>query len=339
LGARRLVYIAVFISVLILMPFTIKFAWKIGAIDVPRDWRRMHKKSLPRNGGLAIGFAFLLGCSFLNASLNRNAACLIVGGVVILLAGLVDDVKGLSALVKLMIQISAATGVVFLGNGLRGWESVWAIVWVVALTNAHNLIDGLDGLFCGTSAIEATALGGLLWSVGERTNAQLAWCLGAACLGFFVFNRHPAKIFAGDCGSGSVGFWLGVLSLPIFQHGATYGVSIAPIFLFVYPLTDLFAAVLRRLLRGKSPFAADRGHLHHRICDAGVSCVICVRLLLLLCAGFCGIALLIDGYHFYAVASLHCMLMAALLVLIRKKITKGLILHLAQNKNTRNHEK
>lgn len=303
------------------MPFTIKFAWRIGAIDVPTDHRRMHKKSIPRNGGMAIGLGFMLGCACLNATEDRFAACTLIGGLFLLLIGLADDVRSLSAYSKLAVQVLAAVGVVAFGTDLMGWKSVFAVVWIVMLTNSHNFIDGLDGLFCGVSVLEAVALGVLLWCSGSGLYAQITWCLAVACLGFRVFNRHPARIFAGDCGSGSVGFWLGALSLSVLWNSATV-FSLSPLLVFAYPLVDLFTAVSRRLIRGKSPFAADRGHLHHRICDAGLSCNACVSVLLLLSAGLCGIAVLVGGYRLYGFASLSCILMAALLIMLRVSVTK-----------------
>ena len=317
-----LIYSGVFLCVLAVMPFTVKFAWRVGAIDVPRDWRRMHRTSIPRNGGMAIGIAFLVGCAALNATRDVTVAYWIVGGLLVLVAGLADDIRPLPPLVKLLIQMLAAMLVAAQRSDLSAQGRALAVLWVVTLTNAHNFIDGLDGLLCGVSALEAISLGILLWSARNRLHAQVAWCLAAACLGFRVFNRHPARIFAGDCGSGSVGFWMGALSLQLLPIGESGGFLLAPFLLFVYPLADLFAAVLRRLLRGKSPFCADRGHLHHRICDAGLSRKSTVHVLMLLSGGFCGIAVLIDAYRFYAGASLCCMALAFLLILLRGRIVK-----------------
>ncbi len=306
-----------FAAVVVLMPFTVAFAWRSGAIDVPRDWRRMHKRSVPRNGGMAILLGFLLGSARLEQSsfLGTLLAC---GGAVFLV-GLVDDVYSLSPWIKLGVQSIAAFGVVLNISEFRLLDTVGAVIWILILTNAHNFIDGLDGLFGGVAITEACGLGVILWAYGSIQASQTALLLGAVCFAFRLFNRHPAKIFAGDCGSGSVGFLLGALSLPLFQGGAIELITATGL-LFAYPLTDLGCAVLRRVLRGKSPFHADRGHLHHRICDAGVTKQECVAILLGISFGLCGLAVLIGAFHLYDGASLACILLATLLIVIRHRI-------------------
>jgi len=306
------------IAVIVLMPFTVKFAWRIGAIDVPKDFRRMHRRSIPRNGGMAIILGLLIGCALLERSAFSNR--LLICGTAVFLVGLLDDVYSLSPWIKLSVQLFATVGIVLEAPGIYGISSAGAAFWVLALTNAHNFIDGLDGLFAGAAIMEAIGLGVLLLLQQDATIAQLAFLMAGTCFGFRLFNRQPARIFAGDCGSGSVGFLLGGLSLRLFEN-PTPATGVGVCLLFAYPLADLTTAVLRRILRGKSPFSADRGHLHHRICDAGVSKSQCVSILLSITLGFCTLAVLIGAFQLYELASLGCFLMAFLLIAIRYRIT------------------
>ena len=313
-----LILIATFAIVLLLLPPTIGFAWRVGAVDVPKDWRRMHKKSVPRAGGLAMWIGFLLGCALFGVG-NLFGGYLIGCGCVVFLAGMIDDIVPLSPWIKFFVQTVAAAVLAVKGMGVVGFAAVEAVFWILLLTNAHNFIDGLDGLFCGCAAIEAGAVGVLLWTVGAFASAQAALLLMSCCLAFRVFNRHPAILFAGDSGSGSVGFLLGALSFRLLAFSGVRE-TLSTVLVFAYPITDLTAAVLRRVLRGKSPFSADRGHLHHRICDAGVDQVTCVRLLLLLTFGLCGLAVMIGAFSLYSAASAGCVIMALVLMAMRRRI-------------------
>lgn len=270
------------LSWLLILPVK-KLAWKIGAIDVPRDWRRMHRKPVPRAGGIAMFAALLTGCLLFCRHTPVMMAAL-EGGLLLMAMGLVDDIFRLPAWLKLLFQlVIAALAVGSLGR-FHGVAMLFMVLWVVTLTNAHNFVDGLDGLFGGTSAIEGIALAFLLTAIGLRNAALPPLLVSAACAGFLVHNRPPARIFAGDCGSGCIGFVLGVLALPAFSQPIWQIGSLAPFLIFAYPLADMVTAVLRRILHGKSPFAADRGHLHHRICAIGVPQPLCTLLLLLLSA-------------------------------------------------------
>ena len=148
----------VFLLCYVLTPAVIRMSWHIGAIDVPLDGRRMHRRSIPRDGGVAIFLAFLVGLFLLNAW-DAYLTCLAFGCGIMVLVGLADDIFGLGAWAKLLFQIAAATAAVS-GSGIStGWWSVAAVFWIVLLTNAHNFIDGLDGLLCGCGAIECLMLG------------------------------------------------------------------------------------------------------------------------------------------------------------------------------------
>jgi UDP-GlcNAc:undecaprenyl-phosphate GlcNAc-1-phosphate transferase len=306
----------------VLVPPVIALAWRIGAVDVPCDWRRMHHNSIPRAGGLAIFAAFFVACCVLGVR-SRLLACALGGGALMLLVGLADDIFCLDAYVKLFFQLAATVAAV-LGSGIvHGFGAVLAVLWVVTLTNAHNFVDGLDGLFSGCAAIEGTALCVTFAVCGLFENAAPPLFLAFACLAFRAFNRYPAQVFAGDCGSGTVGFLLGMLSLPLFgQLQGTVGM-LSPLLLFAYPLTDLFTAVLRRILRGKSPFHADRAHLHHRICDAGLTVPQCGGVLLLITAGLGIIGILISTASLLIPACLACLAAVLLLTKIRRFIVEN----------------
>lgn len=298
------------------VPPVIALSWKIGAVDVPSDWRRMHCKSIPRAGGLAVFTAFFVACCVYGVD-SLFLACALGGGLLMLAVGLADDIFFLDAWVKLFFQLAVATAAV-LGSGItKGWGTLLGVLWVVALTNAHNFVDGLDGLFAGCASIEGIALCLALLLCGANDNAAPPLFLALACLAFRYFNRYPAKTFAGDCGSGTVGFLLGLFSLPLFSlSSATFG-ALSPLLIFAYPLTDLFGAVLRRLMRGKSPFHADRGHLHHRIYDAGLTHPQCCGVLLGITAGLGTVGVLLSAERLLLLAGLSCL--GAVLVLVKSR--------------------
>ncbi len=297
-------------------PAAMQIAPRIGAIDVPCDGRRLHKRPIPRTGGLAMFVSFLLGVGWIGGP-HEGIVRLLLGATLLLLMGVVDDVYRLSARVKIVFQLLAA--LITLGGGAGVFSfSMWGVtvdpgvlrlplsmLWLVALTNAHNMIDGLDGLCAGVSAVEAAVLALLLVLQGDVALAGVSLVLCGAALGFLRYNRHPARIFMGDGGSQLLGFVLGYLSLRLDQpHAGDLG-ALVPILLFGVPLSDLIFAVVRRLLRGQSPFTADRGHWHHRLFDAGCSQRWTCRILTLVCILLGGAALGVSraawyGYAVYA---------------------------------------
>lgn len=300
---------------MVLTPISARIGKRIGALDVPGDWRRMHKSVIPRCGGMAIVLSFSVSCL---AFCERSGflLSLFLGGVILFFVGLLDDIFCMSAWIKFAFQICASVLSVLL-SGMQGRGVVFAMFWILILTNAHNFVDGLDGLFAGVASVEGAALCVIFLILGRADYALPSLLLAASCLGFRYFNRFPARIFAGDCGSETVGFLLGILSLPLFWEIPMGIGELTPFFLFAYPLTDLFTAVLRRILRGKSPFSADRAHLHHRICDAGVSHPQCTHVLLLISASMSGIALLLCRESSFLYAGIACFLTAVLLVRLR----------------------
>ena len=270
-------------------PLVRRFAFKIGAIDIPKDTRRMHKKPTPRIGGLAIIFGFTVA-TLCFAQPSRQLYGTLAGAAIIAVMGVIDDCKNLPAKLKFVIQIIAALVVVFAGDikidvftnpnflsdnpywVLPEWLSVTlTVIWIVFITNAVNFIDGLDGLAAGVSAIMSISLVFISIRVGEYSIAILGIALMGSCFGFLPFNFNPAKIFMGDTGSTFLGFMLATLSIQgVFKSYAVISFAV-PLLILGLPLFDALFAMIRRILRGQSPMTADRGHLHHRLVDMGFS--------------------------------------------------------------------
>lgn len=270
----------------VLTPPVKRLAYKIGAVDIPKDTRRMHKRPIPRLGGLAIFFAFLVAAVLLG-KMNTQRVWILVGAVIIVGLGIVDDRKALGAKFKFVVQIFAAAIPVVLG-GLRIevftnpfvfsdslYWSVGAlsipitIVWIVAITNAVNLIDGLDGLAVGVSSIASMTMLAVALFIGEIEIAVILAALAGACVGFMPYNLNPAEIFMGDTGSTFLGYMLATMSIQgLFKVYALISFAV-PFLILGLPIFDTGFAMIRRVLSGRSPFSADRGHVHHRLIDMG----------------------------------------------------------------------
>ncbi len=269
-----------FICSICMTPVVKKLAFRLGATDRPNS-RKVHEKIMPRLGGLAIYISFLLGVFLLNPDSKYHAA-IIAGGALILLTGILDDIFELSAKAKLFSQISAALIVVFWG-GLQvnlinlpfggvvefGWLSIpITILWIVGVTNAINLIDGLDGLAAGVSSIALISISGMAIIMGDGYVMTIGFILLASTLGFLLFNFYPAKIFMGDSGALFLGFMISVLSLLGFKN-VTVISFIIPIIILGVPMTDTIFAIIRRLVK-KTPLSApDKSHLHHCLLNLG----------------------------------------------------------------------
>ena len=268
-------------------PLVKTLAYKVGAIDVPKDNRRMHKVPIPRLGGLAIFLAFLLSV-LVFAEIDRQMQGILLGAVMIVILGVMDDIMALKALPKLLVQIAAAGVAVYHGCVIQffsnpnvfsdvtylslGWLSYpITIIWIVAITNAVNFIDGLDGLAAGVSAISTAALTVIALMVAETNVAIILSALFGACLGFLPYNMNPAKIFMGDTGATFLGYMLATLSvMGLFKMYAIISFAV-PFLILGVPIFDICFAFLRRIAKGQSPMTADRGHFHHRLIDMGFS--------------------------------------------------------------------
>lgn len=284
-----LAFVVAFAFTFASVPIAKIVAGKIGAIDVPRDARRMHKKATPRLGGIAVFFGFLVSLLCF-CGITKDLIAVLIGAIIIVVLGIIDDSRGLSAKVKFCVQILAALVVVF-GGGIRievftnpnlfsdltvlhlsDWVSIpFTILWIVAITNAVNLIDGLDGLAAGISSIAAVSLVFVAIMVGEERIALIALIIAGACFGFLPFNFNPATIFLGDTGSTFLGYMLAVLSVQGgFKSYAVITFAV-PLLILGLPLFDTSFAILRRLFTGKGIMTPDRGHIHHRLVDMGFS--------------------------------------------------------------------
>ena len=257
-------------------PMVKSLAYKVGAIDVPKDNRRMHKTPIPRLGGLAIFIAFLLTV-LIFADIDRPIRGILLGAVMIVVLGVLDDILTLKALPKLLVQIAAAAMAVYHGCVIQFFSNPnvlsvpVTIIWIVAITNAVNFIDGLDGLAVGVSAISTAALVVIALLVQEINIAVILIALFGACLGFIPYNMNPAKIFMGDTGSTFLGYILATLSVTgLFKLYAIISFAV-PFLILGLPIFDICFAFLRRIARGQNPMVADRGHVHHRLIDMGFS--------------------------------------------------------------------
>ena len=262
------------------------FAHKVGAIDVPKDARRMHKKPIPRLGGLAIYGGFL--CSILIfGQLDETMMCVLLGAAIIVALGIFDDVLALGAKLKFVVQIVAAAIPVCIGdlqiglftnlNPLSDTPFVHlgilavpvTIIWIVGITNAVNLIDGLDGLAVGVSSIAAITMLAVALLTGNMPIAITMAALAGACIGFMPYNLNPAKIFMGDTGSTFLGYMLATVSIMgLFKFYAVISFAV-PFLILGLPIFDTANAIIRRVAAGRSPMSPDRGHVHHKLIDMG----------------------------------------------------------------------
>ena len=285
--------ITAFLVALITTPIVKSLAQKWGAVDVPKDGRRMHDHPIPRMGGLAIFLGFLLSVILFipfvqTDGLGMQLQGMLLGAVIIVVLGILDDIYALPALPKLIVQIVAAVIAVCSGNVIETisnpnifsndlyWELGWlsipvTVIWIVAVTNAVNLIDGLDGLACGVSTISSMTVLVIALTVAEPTVAVLMACLAGGCIGFLPYNTNPAKIFMGDTGSTFLGYVLAVVSIQGLFKYYTLISFVVPFLMLGLPIFDTCFAFIRRIAHGQSPMHADRSHIHHRLIDMGLN--------------------------------------------------------------------
>ncbi len=268
----------------ILTPYAKKLAYKIGAIDIPKDNRRVHTKPMPRLGGLAIYISFVI-TSLLTLELSTELIGLLIGATMIVTIGIIDDCKQISAKLKLLVQVLAALVVVYSGVKIEGISFALSksgymglgplsvpltVFWIVGITNTVNLIDGLDGLAAGVSFIAALSLAYVAY--GQSADiAMLLIILAGGLLGFLPYNFNPAQIFMGDTGSLLIGFLLATISVEgLIKSATTLAVAI-PILALGVPVFDTAFAIIRRLVNKRPIMEADKGHLHHKLLEHGLS--------------------------------------------------------------------
>lgn len=268
-------------------PLARAFAQKVGAVDVPKDTRRMHNHPIPRLGGLAIFLGFIMGV-VLFADIDSQVRGILLGSVFVVTIGVLDDITPLPAWLKLIVQIVAALVAVYHGIRIQMFANPnpWSVdeyidlgvmsipitvIWIVGITNSVNLIDGLDGLAVGVSAIASISMLVISIVLGQWNIAIILAALTGACIGFMPYNLNPARIFMGDTGALLLGYVLATVSITgLLKYYAIIS-FVVPLLALGLPIFDTIFAIIRRLLKGQNPMAPDRGHFHHRLIDMGLS--------------------------------------------------------------------
>ena len=296
-GDIAIAFLLAFITSFVMVPYTIKLAKKVGAIDYPSD-RRVNKKPIPRIGGIAVIIGFLVSAIYLviTMTIENNLELdgiesyrmkllgFLIGIIILAIFAYIDDVKNLKPWQKLIGQVLAAIIIYIFGIRIDTINEVFihpvfsfilTVGWIVGITNAINLIDGLDGLSSGISLISCISLL-IIFATNDSPiiSIILITALAGAISGFLPFNLNPAKTFIGDVGAQFLGFSLATISILGVAKTVTLVVLIAPILVLALPIFDTLFAIIRRIIKGKSikaVFQADKGHLHHRLMKRGFS--------------------------------------------------------------------
>ena len=300
-GDIAIAFVLAFVVTFVTTPYTIKIAKKVGAVDIPKDERRMHKKSMPKFGGPAVILGFLVSTIYLLIVMSMEKTINLFGleeywkkllgflvGIGIISAFcVVDDIKTIKPITKLIGQVLAGIAAVIAGIRIEGvtlpflnfpemhqvTSVILTIAWVVIVTNAINLIDGLDGLSSGISVISAVSLLIIFVLNGSSmVSVILITALAGALVGFLPFNFSPAKTFIGDTGSNFLGYSLAIISILGSAKTYTAAVIVLPLIVLGLPIFDTLFAIVRRMIKGKSikaVFKADKGHLHHKLVARG----------------------------------------------------------------------
>jgi UDP-GlcNAc:undecaprenyl-phosphate GlcNAc-1-phosphate transferase len=342
-GDIAIAFLLAFITAYVVTPYTIRLARKVGALDVPKESRKIHTKPMPRLGGLAIIAGFMVSIIYLLIMMSIEKTInlkdynnyyikligLFGGAIVLAIFCIFDDIKGINPFVKLLGQTLAALIVTFAGiridkiifssflNTLITEEIVSitiTVIWIVGITNAINLIDGLDGLSSGISLISCISLL-MIFALNDSPiiSIILVTALGGAILGFLPFNFSPAKTFLGDTGSNFLGYTLSIIAILGVAKTYTAIVLIAPLIVFALPLLDTGLAIFRRLIKTKSVkgiFKADKEHLHHKIMRKGYSQKQAVLILYAFSATFGMFAIILLESGFWKSVSFALMVIA-----------------------------
>lgn len=283
-------YFIAFISAVIISfvmtPPARRLAIKVGAMDVPKDARKIHSKPMPYFGGLAI-YVAIISCMFVYMPHTKTNVSIMIGATIIVLAGVVDDMYDMPAKVKLLLQVIAALVAIYGGvrihfitnplsstgmSYLLSWLSFpITLFWLVGITNTINLIDGIDGLASGVASIAATTLLFTAANMGHDFIVMQCAIIAGASLGFLPFNFNPAKIFMGDTGALLLGYMLAVTSvLGMVKSVAAVALAV-PIFALGLPIFDTAFAIIRRYINKKPIMQADKEHLHHKLMKSGLN--------------------------------------------------------------------
>ena len=299
-GDIAIAFLIAFLTAFMATPHTIKLAKKLGAMDTPKDERRINKITMPRLGGLAVIAGFFVSIVYLLIIMSienkinlyednyiRKIIGFVLGSLIIGIVCFIDDVKGVKAIVKLLAQIISALVVVKFGikidhldipffnleNAGEIFYTILTVGWIVGITNAMNLIDGLDGLSTGISLISCLSLL-IIFSLNASPiiSIVLITALGGALCGFLPYNFNPAKTFIGDTGSNFLGYCLSIISILGIAKTYTAIVIVAPIMVLALPIVDTLFAICRRIIHGKSLksiIEPDAEHLHHKMLKKG----------------------------------------------------------------------
>lgn len=285
-------FLTVFVTALLISlactPLAIHLAPKIGAVDIPKDERRMHTKPVPRFGGLAIYLGTMISI-LIFLPINGQLWGVVISGTLMYLVGVYDDIKGMPPRIKFLAQIICACILYQFSIKITGMTNPfpfgdylirfpWAlsivitVLWIVGITNTINLIDGLDGLAAGISMIACLSIAYTAFLHNRMETCMVMLAIAGGALGFLPYNFNPAKIFMGDGGSLFLGFMLASVSItgdtPL--KSTTVIATIVPMFVLALPIFDTAFAILRRMANKRPIMEADKGHLHHRIMAVGL---------------------------------------------------------------------
>lgn len=363
-GDIAIAFLLAFITAFVITPYTIRLAQKVGAVDYPND-RRINKKPMPRLGGLAVIAGFMVSAiyliitmsiekkvNFAEEGLNRKLIGCLLGAIILGITCYIDDVKDIKPLVKLAGQVIAAIVVVSSGVLIDNFtipfkennvmlnevfSFVLTVGWIVGITNAINLIDGLDGLSSGITLISCISLL-IIFALNESPLIAiiLITALAGAIVGFLPYNFNPAKTFIGDVGSNFMGFAIAVISILGVAKTYTAIVIIAPIIVLALPIFDTLWAIVRRIVKTKSikgVFKADKGHLHHRLMAKGYTQKQAVLILYGITATLGMVAIILLDSGIWKALSF------ALLVVVFVALGYKDILHLREDEDVNSNEK
>ena len=344
-GDIAIAFLLAFVTAFVMVPFTIKLAKKVGAIDYPGD-RRVNKKPIPRIGGIAIIVGFLISAIYLIITMVVEKKLVLdgadnyrmkllgfaIGLAILCIFAYLDDVKDLKPIQKLLAQIISA--IVIFSFGIRidmvnetqipiVLSFILTVGWIIGITNAINLIDGLDGLSSGISLISCVALLIIFaTNYSPVISMVLITALAGAIMGFMPYNINPAKTFMGDVGAQFLGFSLSVISIIGVAKTVTLLVFIAPVLILGLPILDTLSAIIRRVIKGKSLkaiFKADKSHLHHRLMRRGYTQKQSVSILYAISAGMGMFAIILIDNGIWKALS-FAFIMTAVIILGFKEV-------------------
>ena len=326
------ILLVTFLTSFILTPIVKLVAIHVNAIDIP-DKRKIHNKPMPRLGGLAIFLTFMLGY-MLYARESTIMLSILMGGFLVVLCGMIDDINPVKAKYKFIVQLIAAATVCIYGNivlneitifGLNlyftaPWAQIITIIFMVAIMNIMNLIDGLDGLTSGISTIYFITIAVIAFILNQMGGLDiiLSLIMAGATLGFLVHNFPPASIFLGDTGSYFLGYIISIIAL-LGYKATTLTSIVIPIAILAIPIFDTASAIIRRLLKHKNPFTnPDKEHLHHQLLKMKFSPRTTILIIYAITILFSVVSVLFVLHDQKLSMIIYAVLMVVLLVLVMK---------------------